>query len=129
MPSSIGGLMQKTIIGEDGTPVVITGAVVRDPQNPQSVYFEANGKRYDTTGLSTPAQNVENVYNAAGAKQQGEQGAKTGSGQGTLVPINTPTGAKVEGNKQVSAATVADGLGLSQKIVSGTRTTERGTPK
>jgi len=112
MPSSIGGLMQKTIIGEDGKPTVITGAVVRDPRNPKSVYFEANGKRYDTTGLSTPAQNIPNVYGAAGAKQQGSQAAQTGvdfvGGQG---------GGQVVGGDQEAARKAA--LDRAQGDVAG----------
>lgn len=84
MPQSAGGLMQKTIIGPDGKEQVITGQVFTDPQT-RETYFQAGNTRYDTTGLSTPAQNVQNVYSAAGARQQGTQAAQTGTtfvGQG-----------------------------------------------
>jgi len=76
LPQSAGGLMQKTIIGEDGKPQVITGQVFTDPRT-NTTYFQAGKKRYDTTGLSTPAQNVQNVY---GAAQAGAAGKGAGEG-------------------------------------------------
>jgi hypothetical protein len=78
LPQSGGGLMQKTIMGEDGKPVVITGQVFTDPQT-RETYFQAGNKKYDTSGLSTPAQNVQNVYSSSGARQQGTQDAQTGT--------------------------------------------------
>ena len=75
LPQSGGGLMQKTIIGEDGKPQVITGQVFTDPQT-NSTYFQAGNKRYDTSGLSTPAQNVQNVYSAAAAGSAGKAGGE-----------------------------------------------------
>jgi len=75
LPQSAGGLMQKTIIGEDGKPQVITGQVFTDPQT-NNTYFQAGNKRYDTTGLSTPAQNVQNVYSAAAAGAAGKAGGE-----------------------------------------------------
>ena len=125
MPSSIGGLMQKTVIGDDGKPTVVTGAVVRDPRNPQSVYFEANGKKYDTTGLSTPAQNVTNVYGAAAAGQFGKQAAETNQPQGPIPAFAGAPGASAPGvaitggGQQLNAVQLATQLGLP--IVSGVR--------
>lgn len=75
LPQSAGGLMQKTIIGEDGQPQVITGQVFTDPQT-NATYFQAGNRRYDTTGLSTPAQNVQNVYSAAAAGSAGKAGGE-----------------------------------------------------
>jgi len=126
MPSSIGGLMQKTVIGDDGKPTVVTGAVVRDPRNPQSVYFEANGKKYDTTGLSTPSQNVTNVYGAAAAGQFGKQAAETNQPQGPIPAFTGATGAAAApgvaitgGGQQLNAVQLATQLGLP--IESGVR--------
>lgn len=86
LPQSGGGLMQKTIIGPDGQPQVITGQVFTDPRT-NSTYFQAGNKRYDTSGLSTPAQNVQNIYGAAGAGQQGKQAATTGVQQPAMPPM------------------------------------------
>jgi hypothetical protein len=86
LPQSGGGLMQKTIMGPDGQPQVITGQVFTDPRT-NSTYFQAGNKRYDTSGLSTPAQNVQAVYGAAGAGQQGKQAATTGVQQPALPPM------------------------------------------
>ena len=102
LPQSAGGLMQKTIVGPDGKEQVITGQVFTDPQT-NTTYFQAGNKRYDTTGLSTPAQNVENIYGAAGAKQQATQAAQTGKPQGTL-PARDGGGAGGENAANVPAA-------------------------
>jgi len=75
LPQSGGGLMQKTITGPDGQPQVITGQVFTDPQT-NTTYFQAGNKRYDTSGLSTPAQNVQNVYSAAAASSAGKAGGE-----------------------------------------------------
>jgi hypothetical protein len=75
LPQSGGGLMQKTIIGADGQPQVITGQVFTDPQT-NTTYFQAGNKRYDTSGLSTPAQNVQNVFGAAAAGSAGKAGGE-----------------------------------------------------
>ena len=75
LPQSGGGLMQKTIIGPDGQPQVITGQVFTDPVT-RDTYFQSGKTRYDTTGLSTPAQNVQNVYSAAAAGSAGKLGGE-----------------------------------------------------
>ncbi len=76
LPQSGGGLMQKTIMGPDGQPQVITGQVFTDPVT-RDTYFQAGNKRYDTSGLSTPSQNVQNTY---GAAQAGSAGKAAGEG-------------------------------------------------
>jgi len=75
LPQGAGGLMQKTIIGPDGQPQVITGQVFTDPVT-QDTYFQSGKTRYDPTGLSTPAQNVQNVYSAAAAGSAGKLGGE-----------------------------------------------------
>ena len=80
LPQSAGGLMQKTIIGENGQPQVITGQVFTDPQT-NTTYFQAGNKKYDTSGLSTPSQNIQNTYGAAQAGSAGKA-----AGEGFVVP-------------------------------------------
>jgi hypothetical protein len=75
LPQGAGGLMQKTIIGPDGQPQVITGQVFTDPVT-RDTYFQSGKTRYDTTGLSTPSQNVQNVYSAAAAGSAGKAGGE-----------------------------------------------------
>jgi len=62
-----------------GTPVVnaqgVMGQMMYDPQT-QSTYVQVGDKRMNTAGWTTMAQNVSNVYGAAGAKQQGTQAAQ-----------------------------------------------------
>jgi len=100
LPQSGGGLMQKTITGPDGQPQVITGQVFTDPLTKET-YFQAGKNRYDTSGLSTPAQNVQNVFGAAQAGGAGKVAGETGMaatplqafpGQagGPGAPVNTP---------------------------------------
>jgi hypothetical protein len=86
LPQSGGGLMQKTIMGPDGQPQVITGQVFTDPRT-NTTYFQAGNQRYDTSGLTTPAQNVQAIYGGAGAGQQGKQAATTGVQQPALPPM------------------------------------------
>jgi len=77
LPQSGGGLMQKTITGPDGQPQVITGQVFTDPITKET-YFQAGKNRYDTSGLSTPAQNIQNVFGAAQAGGAGKVAGETG---------------------------------------------------
>ena len=77
LPQSGGGLMQKTITGPDGQPQVITGQVFTDPISKET-YFQAGKNRYDTTGLSTPAQNVQNVFSSSQAAGAGKTAGETG---------------------------------------------------
>ena len=102
-----------------GTPVQNAqgegGFRMYDPQTNSSYVLVGNERRPDI-GFTLPTQNVQNVYNAAGATQQAKQAAETGKPQGPLPPV---------AGGQQSAAVVANGLGLSQQIASGTRTTEQ----
>jgi len=60
-----------------------TGLLMYDPQT-QSSYVQVGNQRLAPTGWTTMAQNVNSVYGAAGAKQQGTQAAQTGVQQPAL---------------------------------------------
>lgn len=60
-----------------------TGLLMYDPQS-QSSYVQVGNQRLAPTGWTTMAQNVNSVYGAAGAKQQGTQAAQTGVQQPQL---------------------------------------------
>jgi hypothetical protein len=108
LPGVHGGLMQKTVTGPDGKPVQITGVVKSDPRTNQT-YFESGNKRYDTSGLTTPAQNIEQKFLGA---QAGEQGKA--AGQGLQVPSSQAAPTQPE-----NAVQMATRLGLP--IISGVR--------
>lgn len=80
LPQSAGGLMQKTIKGPDGQTQTITGQVFTDPVT-RETYFQAGNTKYNTEGLSTPAQNIQNVFGASQAQAAGK-----GAGEGFQVP-------------------------------------------
>jgi len=110
MPGVHGGLMQKTVPGPDGKPMVVTGVVKSDPQT-NTTYFEANNTRYDTSGLTTPAQNVEQKFLGAQATKSGEA-----AGEGHI-PQRQQAFPGASGN----AASIATSIGIP--IISGNRDT------
>jgi len=92
MPSVHGTPVQRT----NNNGQVETGLMMYDPRSQQS-YVQVGNTRQPTTGWTTMSQNVQAVYGAAGAKQQGTQAAQTGTQQPALpamagtVPAQTGT--------------------------------------
>lgn len=126
MPSVHGGLLQKTIMGPDNKPRIVTGMIVRDPLNPNGVSFEANvdgrTQKFDTTGLTTPSQNIEQKFLGAQADKAGANVAE-GFDQGPLqsfpgVGAGGGAGGGIAG-VQGNAEQVAKSLGIP--IISGNR--------
>lgn len=83
LPSSHGAPVVKEING-----VQIGGIRMYDPQTRES-YVQVGNKRMPDENWVTTGQAPTAVYNAAGAKKQGEQAAETGQTQ-TALPARTP---------------------------------------
>ena len=99
MPSVHGTPVQRT--NEQGQ--VETGLMMYDPRSQQS-YVQVGNARQPTTGWTTMAQNVQAVYGAAGAKQQGTQAAQTGVQQPPLPSLaGTTPQPQVQAQSQVQA--------------------------
>ena len=103
-----GGLMQKTVMGPDNKPMTVTGVVKSDPLTNET-YFEAGNKRYDTSGLTTPAQNVEQRFLGAQAEKSG-----AAAGEGF-----TPQAQKAFPGAAGNAASIATSIGIP--VISGNR--------
>lgn len=105
-----------------GTPVVkevngqqVGGLRMYDPQT-QSSYVQVGDQRLPDTGWVTPGQAPGAVYEAAGARKQGEQAAETGQGQGVL-PARTPA--------QIDSARRAEGdVAALDREIKSTKPTE-----
>lgn len=125
MPAVHGTPVQKT--NEKGE--VETGLMMFDPRSQQS-YVQVGSERRPTTGWTTMAQNVQAVYGAAGAKQQGTQAAQTGVQQNALPPMagqgaatsNAPAPAATTPSTPSAPATTAGG-GQAQPAPAKTTTT------
>jgi hypothetical protein len=111
MPSVHGTPVQKT--NEKGE--VETGLMMYDPRS-QASYVQVGNTRQPTTGWTTMAQNVQAVYGAAGAKQQGTQAAQTGVQQ---PPLPSLAGTVPQAQPQVQAAPQATNVPAPQARPTG----------
>jgi hypothetical protein len=82
LPSTHGSPVQRT----NSQGQVETGLMMYDPRT-QQTYVQVGNQKLPTTGWTTMAQNVQAVYGAAGAQQQGKQAASTGVQQPQLPPM------------------------------------------
>lgn len=82
LPSTHGSPVQRT----NSQGQVETGLMMYDPRT-QQTYVQVGNQKLPTTGWTTMAQNVQAVYGAAGAGQQGKQAATTGVQQPALPPL------------------------------------------
>lgn len=96
-----------------GSPVINAqgevGTLMMDPQT-RSTYVLVGNQKRPTTGWTTMAQNVQNVYGAAGAQQMGKQAAQGFQNQPLPAmpgPIPAPAGAQPMAQPQVGAPAAA----------------------